>query len=112
MGHIHAANGLYLTIDEYARIGQMLMNKGIFEGKRIVSEEYLELATVNQIENNPPKFGYGFQFWLNPDGSFRADGKFGQYIIVMPEKDLMVVTMALQSGEFFEFVWKELCEKI
>lgn len=112
MGHVHGANGLYLTIDEYARFGIMLLNKGTFKGKRIVSESYLEEATKNQVENNPPGYGYGYQFWINPDGSFRADGKFGQYIIIMPEKNTMVVTMALEGGGLFDVVWEEICEKI
>lgn len=111
MGHIHAANGLYLTIDEYARIGQMLLNDGVYNGKRIVSKEYLDMATTKQVEANNNR-GYGFQFWMNPDGSYRADGKFGQYIIVMKEKNAMVVTMALEDGEFFDLVWSELCCKI
>ena len=109
MGHLHAANGLYLTIDEYARIGKMLYNGGVYKGKRIISEEYLKLATTNQVKNNPPKYGYGFQFWINPDGSFRADGKFGQYIIVVPEKKLLIVTMGLEGNMSFEDVWNEVC---
>lgn len=112
MGHLHAANGLYLTIDEYARFGQMLLGKGMFKGKRIVSEEYLEEATKNQISENPPRYGYGYQFWLNPDGSFRADGKFGQYVIVMPDKNVLVVTMALEGDKILDVVWKEICEKM
>ena len=39
MGHIHAANGLYLTIDEFGNFGQMLLQNGMYNGKRIVSEE-------------------------------------------------------------------------
>lgn len=112
MGHLHAANGLYLTIDEYARFGQMLLGKGVYKGKRIVSEEYLAEATRNQLGDITPKYGYGYQFWLNPDGSYRADGKFGQYVVVMPKKNAIVVTMALESGELFDVVWSELCEKI
>lgn len=112
MGHVHAANGLYLTIDEYARFGMMLLQKGTYNGKRIVSQSYLEEATKNQVDSHPPKYGYGYQFWLNPDGSYRADGKFGQYVIVMPEKNAMVVTMALEGGSLFPLVWKEICEKV
>lgn len=111
MGHIHAANGLYLTIDEYARFGQMLLKDGVYNGKRIVSKEYLDMATTKQVEASWDR-GYGFQFWMNPDGSFRADGKFGQYVIVMKEKNALVVTMALESGPFFDVVWNEICCKI
>ncbi|MBR3644937.1 MAG: beta-lactamase family protein [Lachnospiraceae bacterium] len=112
MGHLHAANGLYLTIDEYARIGLMLYNRGVYKEHRIVSEEYLDMATVNQVKNNPPRNGYGFQFWINPDGSFRADGKFGQYIVVERKKKLMVVTMGLEGDKMLDLVLSEVCNRI
>jgi CubicO group peptidase (beta-lactamase class C family) len=109
--HIHAANGLYLTIDEFGRFGQMVLDGGVFEGKRIVSKEYLDMATKNRL----PKewdLKYGFQFWINPDGvSYRADGKYGQYIIILPEKDMVVSVQSLSDGEMFAEVW-EFIEQI
>lgn len=111
MGHLHAANGLYLTIDEFGNFGQMLLDGGVFEGQRIVSENYLEMATKNQL---PEEWNtkYGFQFWINPDGvSYRADGKYGQYIIVLPQMDMVVAVQSLDGGDVFGKVW-ELIEKI
>ena len=104
MGHIHAANGLYLTIEEFGNFGQMLLDGGVFEGKRIVSESYLKMATTNQLPEDWD-IKYGFQFWLNPDGSFRADGKYGQYIIVLPDKEIVVSVQSLSEGEIFSEVW-------
>lgn len=111
MGHIHAANGLYLTIDEFGNFGQMLLNGGVFNGKRIVSKEYLDMATTVQL---PPEWEghYGFQFWVNPDGSYRADGKYGQYIMVLPEQDMVVAVQSLNDGEVFDLVWNEFVEEI
>lgn len=108
MGHIHAANGLYLTIDEFENFGQMLLQKGMYNGKRIVSEEYLNMATKLQL----PEYmetDYGFQFWINPDKeSYRADGKFGQYIIVLPKQDMVVAVQSLNEGEMFDMIWNNL----
>lgn len=112
MGHIHAANGLYLTIDEFGRFGQMLLDGGVYKGKRIVSKEYLDMAMSNHM---PDEWGirYGFQFWQNPDGeSFRADGKYGQYIIVVPKKDLVVSVQSLDNGEVFEEIWNNLVMRL
>lgn len=110
-GHIHAANGLYLTIDDFGNFGQMLLDGGVFEGKRIVSKEYLDMATRVQL---PEEWDghYGFQFWINKDGSFRADGKYGQYIIVLPEKDMVIAVQSLNDGDVFDHVWNEFIEKL
>lgn len=112
MGHIHAANGLYLTIDEFGNFGQMLLQNGMYNGKRIVSEEYLNMATKLQV----PEYmeaDYGFQFWINPDkGSYRADGKFGQYIIVLPKQDMVVAVQSLNEGEMFDMIWNHLIVNI
>lgn len=110
MGHVHAANGLYLTIDEFSNFGEMLLNKGKFNGKQIVSEEYLEMATKNQMPEDWDT-NYGYQFWINPDGkSFRADGKYGQYIMVFPEEEMVVSVISLDNGPVFDLVWNNLIE--
>lgn len=112
MGHIHAANGLYLTIDEFGRFGQMLLDGGVYNGKRIVSKEYIDMATKKQVPKEWDS-NYGFQFWINTDmESFRADGKYGQYIIVVPKKNMVVAVQSLDSGDVFKEVWDEFVMKI
>lgn len=108
-GHCHAAFGLSLTIQEITKLGEMLLNEGRYKGNRILSSEFLQNATKNQFPENYPKYGYGYQFWINPDGeSFRADGKLGQYIIVIPKKDLVITVLSLESQKFFDFLWSDL----
>lgn len=108
-GHVHAANGLYLTIDEFSGFGNMLLNQGNYNGHSIVSKEYLKEATRQQVED----VNYGYQFWINPDNqSFRADGKYGQYCIVMPEKNAVVTTMACEDVKLFDKVWEMIAEKV
>lgn len=108
-GHTAAANGLLLTIDEMSSIGRLLLRKGEWEGQRLVSQAYIEEATQNHIHTNMPKCGYGYQFWINPDcTSYRADGKYGQYIVVVPDSDLVVSLQALESKKFFDDVWTDL----
>ena len=111
-GHIHAANGLYLTIDEFGNFGQMILDGGIYKGRRIVSKEYLDMATKKQVPEDW-ETNYGFQFWINPDRkTARADGKYGQYIIMLPDQDMVVAVQSLSDGEVFRNVWYELVEKI
>lgn len=108
-GHTAAANGLLLTIDEMSSIGRLLLKKGEWEGRRLVSQSYIEEATQNHIHTNMPKCGYGYQFWINPDyTSYRADGKYGQYIVVVPDSNLVVSLQALESKKFFDDVWTDL----
>lgn len=111
-GHIHAANGLYLTIDEFGNFGQMVLDGGVFKGKRIVSEEYLNMACVNQLPEEW-ETKYGFQFWINHDEkSCRADGKFGQFIFILPQKDMVVAVQSLDEGYVLKGVWEEFIEKL
>lgn len=108
-GHTAAAYGLMLTIDEMSTVGKLLLRKGTWKGSELVPASYIEMATKNQIAGEIPKYGYGYQFWLNPDyQSYRADGKYGQYIVVVPDKELVVSLQALESKKFFGDVWSEL----
>ena len=55
------------------------------------------------------KHGYGYFFWTNPDDeSYRADGMYGQYIVVVPKSKAVVTVQALDSKKFFDDVWSEL----
>ena len=90
--------GLYLTAYDMTRLGVLYLQKGVWEGQRLVPEQYVETASSKQICNanhssgNPDwTAGYGYQFWRNKMGGFRADGMYGQYIIVLPEKNAVIV---------------------
>lgn len=98
--------GMKLRTADLAKYGQLLLQKGKWNGKQILPWEYFELATSKQISNAPenpqpvtdPEYicpdweqGYGFQFWRCQNNSYRADGAFGQYIVVMPDQDMVLV---------------------
>ena len=111
-GHIHAANGLYVTIDELSAFGKMLLNHGMYNGKQIVPENYLADAVRNHI---PAGGGpaYGYQFWLDPQAhTFYAAGKFGQYCIIIPEKNAFIVSMALDSNDYLDLIMSDVIEKL
>jgi CubicO group peptidase (beta-lactamase class C family) len=92
--------GLNITTDDIARFGQLYLQKGMWEGQRIIPEAWIDEATSSHISNgdNPESDwnqGYGYQFWRCKHNAYRGDGAFGQYCIVMPEQDAV---LAITSG--------------
>jgi len=89
--------GLSLSAESVAKFGLMLLHKGVFEGRRIVSESYIELATAAHSDNRKEDApidavqGYGYQFHRCRRGCYRGDGAFGQLCFVAPEHDLVIV---------------------
>lgn len=97
-GSTLGGTGLYLSSDDITKFGLLLCSKGVWNGERIISEEYLKLATSRHsvdVNNGSPDWtaGYGFQFWMNERGGFRGDGAFGQLLIVFPESETVVSYM-------------------
>ena len=90
-GHFYGATGMQLTVDELSRIGRLYLNGGIFDGKRILSEEWVKSSTAVQTDNSDG--GYGYFIWIN-NGSFRISGKWGQKCLVYPEKKLTVTYLS------------------
>jgi CubicO group peptidase (beta-lactamase class C family) len=93
--------GLRLRTEDLARLGQLYLQKGVWGGQRLLSAEWIEAATSLQVETGPelnpnPDWlqGYGYQFWRGQHDSFRADGAFGQFCIVVPAADLVVAITA------------------
>lgn len=80
--------GAKTTLRDISKIGQLMLNKGLFKGERLLSEEWITKAT-SPIEQN--KY-YGYLWWVDTEnGSFTAMGDFGQMCIVYPEKELIFV---------------------
>lgn len=92
--------GLSIKTEDIARFGQLYLQKGVWQGKQIVPEAWIDEATVSHISNgdNPENDwnqGYGYQFWRCRHNAYRGDGAFGQYCVVMPEQDTV---LAITSG--------------
>ena len=90
--------GLHLTSESIARFGQCLLQKGVWQGKQILPEGWVDLATREHIANydgerqpgNEWGQGYGFQFWRCIDGRYRGDGAFGQVCMVDEARDAVL----------------------
>ena len=91
--------GLSLRTEDVARFGQLYLQKGMWQGRRILSSSWVEQATAFQISNGEhahPDWtqGYGYQFWRCRHGAYRGDGVFGQYCVVMPDQDAVLAITA------------------
>lgn len=108
------ASHLRLKTEDVAKFGQLYLQEGKWKNKQLLSKKWIKEATGNQIEtgkeDNDWAYGYGYQFWMNPPGGFRAAGAYGQYCMVFPEKETVVVI----TGEVFDkptamnLVWNKL----
>ncbi len=91
--------GLHVRTEDIAKFGQLYLQKGVWNGKHLLSPEWIALATSKQVSNgsDPVKDwdqGYGFQFWRCRHNAFRGDGKDGQFCIVLPEQDAVIAITA------------------
>jgi CubicO group peptidase (beta-lactamase class C family) len=107
--------GLKVRTQDIAWFGQMYLQKGMWNGKRILSEAWITDATSKQISNGSKpdsdwEQGYGYQFWCCTHGAYRGDGAFGQYCIVMPEQDaVLAITSGLGDMQIpLNIIWKHL----
>lgn len=102
-GYYMGGNNMVLRPGGMVKIGQMVMNGGIYQGQQIVSEAWLEdsFKTYTRSDFNP--YDYGYMWWKKPVGEFRVQfawGFGGQYIFIIPELSAIVVlTGSLQSAD-------------
>jgi CubicO group peptidase (beta-lactamase class C family) len=109
-------SGLHIKTEEIARFGQMYLQKGTWDGKRILTEQWIAEATSSHSDNsntqtNPDwTVGYGYQFWRCRHNGYRGDGAFGQYCIVMPEHDavLAIIGGVRNMQAVLDNVWEHL----
>ena len=114
-GIAHGGFGLSITTESIARFGQLYLQQGEWEGEQLLSAEWVEEATSRQTSNgsnpdSPWDQGYGYQFWRNRHGAYRASGAGGQLALVMPEQDAVVAITAgtSQIRDIFNLVWDRL----
>ena len=118
-GHTMGASGLVLTTSQLARFGQLLLQRGEWKGKKLISEEWIDSAgrahaNTASWKQTDSSLGYGCGFWPCRYGAYRADGKNGQFVIVMPLQDAVI---AINSDEpkphlILETVWDEILPQL
>jgi CubicO group peptidase (beta-lactamase class C family) len=109
--------GMSATTEDVAALGELLLRDGVWQGRRLLPEGWVSLASTAHVpagtapgdERSDWAQGYGFQVWRSRHG-FRGDGAFGQYCLVLPEQDVVVVmTSAVQDLQLpLDAVWEHL----
>lgn len=113
-GNNMGASHLRMRTEDIAKLGQLYLQQGRWGTKQILSKEWVALATKKEIDNGKNDsswaYGYGYQFWMNPPGGFRADGAYGQYSIVFPDKDTVVAitSESADKAATMQTVWDHL----
>lgn len=118
------AAGLRLSTEDIAKFSQLYLQKGVWKGKRILTEKWIDEATSFKIKNDdtgtPTKMeeddikqGYGYHFWLSrpiAQGAYRSEGAFCQYGIVMPKQDAVVAITAegISTKRVMDLTWNIL----
>ncbi len=118
--------GLFVKTEDMAKLGQFYLQKGNWNGKQLLPESWIEEASRSHIKSLPAGVkqeklnagqkkgdwvqGYGYQLWRSRHNSYRADGANGQYILVLPEKNTVIVTTAAIGDMQAELnlIWKYL----
>lgn len=110
-------SGMYATTGTIARLGQLYLQRGVWDGAQLLTEEWVAAATSMQIPTKGQALaarpdwgqGYGYQIWMSGHG-YRFDGARGQFCIVLPEHDA-VIAMTAGSGNMqamLDAVWDQL----
>ena len=87
---------------DMAKIGYLYLRDGRWDGNQIVPETWIDTATTTQVRAGTLSDGYGYQWWVSDAGYAMALGYGGQYITVIPDRDLVVVfTSGLPERSFF-----------
>ncbi len=104
--------GLYIRTEDLAKLGQLVMNGGLWNGRRLVSEAYIAAATTAHAipQKETGDFNYGYQMWVGRhEDTFLFNGMLGQNVLGFRDSGILVVTHAgadtdFQESRYFEIV--------
>ncbi len=113
----HSGGGIFISAEDMARFGLLFLNMGKWKDEQLISREWIQEA-LTPSKSNP---NYGYMWWLNqpgnrnweglPENIYYAAGFGGNFIVICPDEELVVVTRWLEPGkigEFMQLVYKAL----
>ena len=109
----HSGGGLFINTLDHARFGLLFLNDGAWNGNQLISKNWIKDATTP----SPAQISYGYMWWLNKKGTdrfwqgvpqnvFYASGFGGNYIVIIPDEDIVIVTRWLEPSQIGLFVKK------
>lgn len=107
----HSGGGIFINTLDHARFGLLFLNKGAWNGKQLISQDWIEKANTS----SPAQVNYGYMWWLNkkgtsrfwegvPENVFYAAGFGGNFIVIVPDEELVIVTRWLEPSQIGGFV--------
>lgn len=118
-GYNIGAFGLSMPIEDVAKFGVFVKNKGMWKGRQLLNRAWFEEASnmwsdTSVTWQGESAYGYGYHFWgCHVPGTFRGDGAFGQYCVILPEEDMVFVTNAgeLDMQRIIDAFWENVYPK-
>ena len=104
--------GLFLCAEDMAKLGQLYLQKGKWNGQQLVSEYWIEISTARHLKTQNDTYGYGYQLWMEQrPGSFEYNGMLGQNVIIYPDMDMILVTNAGNKEMFQDCIMLNIIRK-
>ncbi|MCI8441507.1 MAG: serine hydrolase [Provencibacterium sp.] len=109
LGNTFGAGGLFLSLSELHRFGLFCLYQGRWEGRQLLDPGWIIESTRQQTQAP-----YGYLFWRGEYNSYRADGKYSQIAMVLPDKQAVVTTVAeCRQGEaFMQALYTHICSEL
>ena len=104
--------GLFLCAEDMAKLGQLYLQRGKWNGQQLVSEYWIEISTARHLKTQNDTYGYGYQLWMEQrPGSFEYNGMLGQNVIIYPDMDMVLVTNAGNKELFQDCIMLNIIRK-
>ena len=104
--------GLFLCAEDMAKLGQLYLQRGKWNGQQLVSEYWIEISTARHLKTQNDTYGYGYQLWMEQrPGSFEYNGMLGQNVLIYPDVDMVIVTNAGNEELFQDNVMLNIIRK-
>ena len=104
--------GLFLCAEDMAKLGQLYLQRGKWNGQQLVSEYWIEISTARHLKTQNDTYGYGYQLWMEQrPGSFEYNGMLGQNVFIYPDMDMVLVTNAGNKEMFQDCIMLNIIRK-
>ncbi|MDR7857878.1 serine hydrolase [Tissierella sp.] len=116
-GHTSCSGGLYLTTDEFSRMGIMLLQNGVYKDKQILPATYVKSMHSEWIDTSikddaETRGGYGYQVWkCTPPNTYRADGMYGQLCVVLMDYNAVITVTShneIEHKDILRAIWSDI----
>jgi CubicO group peptidase (beta-lactamase class C family) len=123
-GHTFPASDLFADIGDMIKLGQLYLNRGVLDGRRYVSEAWIQAATCKHIDSdviNPAgdaadeRCGYGYYLWMNHiPHAYCAYGRESQFVVVLPDQDAVIAVQAMHPNtqEMLDALWETILPQL